>query len=89
MPLYKNKSSSTMLRKKMKSWNGFPYEKQNLTVRGKSTGEIKKTGRQERQLKLKHIQHEQMLKYEFHNISCLNAEKNKSEKSGLQYYQLY
>lgn len=32
MPLYKNKSSSTMLRKKMKSWNGFPYEKQNLTV---------------------------------------------------------
>lgn len=29
-----------------------------------------------------------MLKYEFH-MPCLNAEKNISVKSGLEYYQLY
>lgn len=28
----KTENSSTMLRKKRKSWNGFPYEKQNSTV---------------------------------------------------------
>lgn len=49
----KTKKPSTVLRKERESWNGFPYEKQNLySHKRKTTEEIKKIERQIRKLNL-------------------------------------
>lgn len=68
------KNLSTVLRKK--SWHRFPYEKTKSLKSQRLVNRRDEENRQIKSVTLKHIQYEQMLKYEFHNISCMNAEKN-------------